>query len=185
MKNFLKPTINTEVRKFSPHFFTASSNDNHTANTGDNGVFPKWSRTFTEFSKFREHDNHWAWIGINLKDPLSYMCLAGLVVASWCLIKQVAGSRPFTVIVAVKTSINLTIPQTCNILLRISSLNGHNCLTRKCLQLYSRLKLRKCLLPFLHCTGWLQWCSHRETHRVSLWSNYWLFVLLLYGTQRR
>ena len=31
------------------------------------------------------------------KDPVSHMCLAGSVVASWYLTQQVAGSNPFTV----------------------------------------------------------------------------------------
>ena len=31
------------------------------------------------------------------KDPISYMCLAGTVVASWFLTWEVAGSNPFTV----------------------------------------------------------------------------------------
>ena len=30
-----------------------------------------------------------------MKDPVSHMCLAGAVVASWSLIQDVAGSRPF------------------------------------------------------------------------------------------
>ena len=29
------------------------------------------------------------------KDPVSHMCLAGTVVASWSLIQEVAGSSPF------------------------------------------------------------------------------------------
>ena len=32
------------------------------------------------------------------KDPVSHMCLAGAVVASWPLIGEVAGSNPFIVI---------------------------------------------------------------------------------------
>ena len=32
-----------------------------------------------------------------LKDPVSHMCLAGAVVASWSLTQEVAGSSPFTV----------------------------------------------------------------------------------------
>ena len=32
-----------------------------------------------------------------LKDPVSQMCLAGAVVASWSLTQEVAGSSPFTV----------------------------------------------------------------------------------------
>ena len=31
------------------------------------------------------------------KDPVSHMCLAGAVVASWSLTQVVAGSSPFTV----------------------------------------------------------------------------------------
>ena len=31
------------------------------------------------------------------KDPVSHMCLAGVVVASWSLRQEVAGSTPFTV----------------------------------------------------------------------------------------
>ena len=31
------------------------------------------------------------------KDPVSHMCLAGTVVASWSLTQEVAGSSPFTV----------------------------------------------------------------------------------------
>ena len=31
------------------------------------------------------------------KDPVSHMCLAGTVVASWSLKQKVAGSNPFTV----------------------------------------------------------------------------------------
>ena len=32
------------------------------------------------------------------KDPVSYMCLAGAVVASWSPTQEVAGSNPFPVI---------------------------------------------------------------------------------------
>ena len=35
--------------------------------------------------------------GFQFKDPDSYMCLAGAVVASWSLAQEVAGSNPFTV----------------------------------------------------------------------------------------
>ena len=31
------------------------------------------------------------------KDPVSHMCLAGAVVASWSLTEEVAGSSPFAV----------------------------------------------------------------------------------------
>ena len=32
------------------------------------------------------------------KDPVSHMCLAGAVVASWSLTQEVAGLSPFTVV---------------------------------------------------------------------------------------
>ena len=62
-------------------------------------VFPKWSATFTEFSKFRENDNHWSMNWAQFKDPVSHMCCAGAVVACWPLTQEVArgrGSTPFT-----------------------------------------------------------------------------------------
>ena len=53
-------------------------------------VFPKWSRTFIEFSKFRESDK-------SLKHPVSHMCLACAMVVSWSQAGEEAGSRPFIV----------------------------------------------------------------------------------------
>ena len=35
---------------------------------------------------------------MQFKDPVSHMCLAGTVVASWSLTQEVAGSSPFTVL---------------------------------------------------------------------------------------
>ena len=35
------------------------------------------------------------------KDLFSHICLAGDVVASWCLTQEVAGSSPFTVMAAI------------------------------------------------------------------------------------
>ena len=57
----------------------------------DNGVFPKWSVTFTEFSEFRETDNHWSMNWAQFTDPVSHMCCAGAVVACWPLTQEVAG----------------------------------------------------------------------------------------------
>ena len=34
---------------------------------------------------------------VQFKDPVSHMCLAGTVVASWSLTQEVAGSSPFIV----------------------------------------------------------------------------------------
>ena len=34
---------------------------------------------------------------VQFKDPLSHMCLAGTVVASWSLTQEVAGSNTFTI----------------------------------------------------------------------------------------
>ena len=51
-----------------------------------NGVFPKWSRTFIEFSEFseiREFDKSLKHELGSLKDLVSHMCLAGAVVAPW------------------------------------------------------------------------------------------------------
>ena len=37
------------------------------------------------------------------KDPISHMCLAGAVVASWSLTQEMAGSNPFTVMTNIFT----------------------------------------------------------------------------------
>ena len=49
---------------------------------------------FSEFSKFRKSLEYEL---SQLKDPVSQMCLAGSVVASGPLTKEMAGSNPFTV----------------------------------------------------------------------------------------
>ena len=41
--------------------------------------------------------NHWSMNWPQFKDPVSHMCLAGTVVASWSLAQQEAGSSPFIV----------------------------------------------------------------------------------------
>ena len=69
-------TCNTHVTNYCVQLYT------HT------GVFPKWSVPFTEF---REFDNHGSMNWDQFKDSVSYMCLAGTVVASWSLTQEVAG----------------------------------------------------------------------------------------------
>ena len=39
--------------------------------------------------------NHWSMNWGQFKDPVSHMCLAGAVVASWLLTQEVSGSNPF------------------------------------------------------------------------------------------
>ena len=39
------------------------------------------------------------------KDPVSHVCLAGAVVASWSLTQEVAGSSPFTVMTNIFVSV--------------------------------------------------------------------------------
>ena len=59
------------------------------------GVFPKWSITFTEFSEFRENDNHWSMNWAQFKGPVSHVCCVGAVVACWPLTQVVAGWQGF------------------------------------------------------------------------------------------
>ena len=49
-----------------------------------------------EFSEFRESNKSLNWS--QFKDPISHMCFAGAVIASWALMQEVAASSPFTVI---------------------------------------------------------------------------------------
>ena len=50
-----------------------------------------------EFGNSGDLINHWSMNWAQSKDPVSHMCLAGAVVASWSLVQDVAGSNPFTV----------------------------------------------------------------------------------------
>ena len=55
------------------------------------GVFPKWSRTFIEFSEFRESDNSLQHELGSILKILSLMCFAGAVVVLCSLTQEVAG----------------------------------------------------------------------------------------------
>ena len=48
-----------------------------------------------KFGGFRESDKSLKHELGSFKDPVSNMCLAGAVVASWSLTQEVAGSMPF------------------------------------------------------------------------------------------
>ena len=64
----------------------------------NNGVFPKLNRTFIEFSDFSEFGKSDKSLKMNwaqFKDPASYRCLAGAVVASQSLTQEVAGLSTF------------------------------------------------------------------------------------------
>ena len=52
-------------------------------------------RNCSDFSKFRESNKSLT----HEFDPVSHMCLAVTVVASWSLIQEVPGSNPFTVMI--------------------------------------------------------------------------------------
>ena len=52
-----------------------------------NGVFPKWNRMSLNSGNLI---NHSSVNGAQFKDPISHMCLAGTVVASWSLTHGVA-----------------------------------------------------------------------------------------------
>ena len=39
--------------------------------------------------------NHWSMNSVQLKDPISHICLVGAVVASWSRTQEMAGSSPF------------------------------------------------------------------------------------------
>ena len=59
----------------------------------DNGVFPK--RNEVNSAKSENLINHWSMNQGQFKDSISYMCLAGAVVASWPLTQEVARWSPF------------------------------------------------------------------------------------------
>ena len=60
--------------------------------------FPKWAKLSVNSANWGNLLNHWSMNWNQFKDPVSNLCLAGAVVASWSLTQEVAGSSPFTVI---------------------------------------------------------------------------------------
>ena len=58
------------------------------------GVFPKWNRNSAIPGNLI---NHWSMNWSRYKDPVSHMCLAGTVVASWFSTQETAGLNPFTI----------------------------------------------------------------------------------------
>ena len=56
-----------------------------------NRVFPKWNGNSVNSANSENIRNHWSMNWGQLKDPLCYLCLAGVVIASWFLTKEVAG----------------------------------------------------------------------------------------------
>ena len=56
-----------------------------------NGVFPKWNRNSLNSAISGNLINHRSMNWAQFKDPVSHMCLAGAVVASWSPTKEVAG----------------------------------------------------------------------------------------------
>ena len=52
----------------------------------------------TEFSEFNESDNHRSMNWAHFKDPVSHMCLADTVVASWPLTQEMAGWQVRTIL---------------------------------------------------------------------------------------
>ena len=53
--------------------------------------FLNGAKLSTEFSEFRETDNHRSMNWAQFKVPVSHMCCAGTVVACWSLTQEVAG----------------------------------------------------------------------------------------------
>ena len=58
---------------------------------GVNGFFTKWNRNSVNSANSRNLINHSSMNNSQFKDPVSHICLAGNVVASWSLIQEVAG----------------------------------------------------------------------------------------------
>ena len=58
-----------------------------------NGVFPKWNRNSVNSVNWGNRINHLSMNWGEFKDPVFHMCLAAIVVASWSLTLEVAGSN--------------------------------------------------------------------------------------------
>ena len=70
----------------------------------------RWQWSFPEmeqkFSEIRDLINHWIMNWSQSKDPVSHMCLAGAVVASWSLTQEVTDSSPFNAMTNIFLSLN-------------------------------------------------------------------------------
>ena len=72
-------------------YYINVNNFNLVGNFSLMGIFPKWSRTFSEISELINHRSmNWT----KFINPASHMCFTGVVVASWSLAQEVAGSSP-------------------------------------------------------------------------------------------
>ena len=60
------------------------------------GDFPKWNRNSVNSANSRNLINNISMKCGKFKDPVSHMCLAGTMVASWSLTQEVAGLNSFT-----------------------------------------------------------------------------------------
>ena len=63
------------------------------------GVLPKRNGNSLNSANSGNLINHWSMTWEQFKDPISHMCLAHTVVASWSLTQDMEGSNPFTVII--------------------------------------------------------------------------------------
>ena len=61
------------------------------------GVFPKWNGNSVNSTNSGNLINYWGLNCGQFKDPVSHLCLAGDVVASWSLTQEMAALNPFTV----------------------------------------------------------------------------------------
>ena len=75
----------------SPNLVTFLRVRNLTKGVVDIGDFPKWKRNSLNSANSGNLTNHWSMNWAPFKDPVSNMCLAGVVVASWSLTQEVAG----------------------------------------------------------------------------------------------
>ena len=57
------------------------------------GIFAKWNRDSLNSANSGKLINHWSMNWAQFKDPVSHMCLAGTVVASWSFTQSWLGGR--------------------------------------------------------------------------------------------
>ena len=61
-------------------------------------IFNKWNMNSVNSVNSEKLINHWSLGWAQIKDPVSHMCLADTVVASWCLTEEVAGWQVWAIL---------------------------------------------------------------------------------------
>ena len=123
-----------------------------------------------ESSEFSKSGNLMNQANMNLSqftDLVSYMCLAGYVVASWSLTQEMAGSSSFTI---------------ATIILSLNSLNSVKTFRENSIIKYQCYRL---LILGVNSTGINQWGSSKHWWLYCCWGLVWIDLKSILGSRHK